>query len=271
MQGSRHQTTPAGRRAQALGEVAEVLDVLPELHDLLSGDRLEAARRGLRARSVLVRRGRWAATEDAPLSESGLGFLVLDGAMMRCVTAAHRTAGELLGPGDLLRPLHDPSDQPPFSVYWRAVTETRLAVLDDRFTRAAAAIPELTGALVANVTRRTSTVGRQLVVVQSQSVEVRILTTLRQLADRWGVVTPDGLVLPEFLSHGTLALLLGARRPSVTSAMVRLSARGALRRREDGRWLLLGGLQPADLEDVRPLRAVPPLAPPDGDEALGAA
>jgi CRP/FNR family transcriptional regulator, cyclic AMP receptor protein len=259
---------PLARRAQPLGDVVEVLDVLPELHDLLSADRLAAARRGLRARTLLIRRGRWAATADAAMTEGGLGFLVLDGALMRCVTAAHRTSGELLGAGDLVRPDHDSSGVPPFSVFWRAAAESRVAVLDERFARAAAAVPELTGALIANTARRTSAVARQLVVAQSQSVEVRILSTLRHLSERWGVVTPEGLVLPDFLSHGTLALLLGARRPSVTSAMVRLSARGALRRREDGRWLLLGGLEPED--NVRPLRPAPAPAAADGDEALGA-
>src|SRR5215213_2837719 len=198
-------TTPLARRAQPLGEVVEALDVLPELHDLLSGDRLDAARRGLRARSVVIRRGRWAGAADASLVGGGLGFLVLDGALMRCVTAAHRTSGELLGAGDLVRPDLDPGGVPPFTVFWRAATEARLAVLDERFARAAAAVPELAGALIANIARRTSTVGRQLVIAQSQSVEVRILSTLRDLSERWGVVTPEGLVLPEFLSHGTLA------------------------------------------------------------------
>ena len=261
---------PPGRRAQPLGEVVDVLDVLPDLHDQLGAERLDAARRGLRARSLLIRRGRWDGAQDAPHVRGGLGFLVLDGALMRCVIAAHRTSGELLGPGDLLQPGHDPEGTPPFTVYWRAVADTKVAILDERFTLAAAAVPELTGALVANVTRRATTVARQLVIAQAQSVEVRILSTLRHLADRWGVVSTEGVLLPEFLSHGTLALLLGARRPSVTSAMVRLTARGALRRREDGRWLLIGGLDTG--HEVRPLRPLtPPAEKPNGDEALGAA
>jgi CRP-like cAMP-binding protein len=114
----------------------------------------------------------------------------------------------------------------------------RVAVLDARFARAAAFVPETLPALMASVARRTGSISRQLVIVQSQAVETRILTTLRYLADRWGVVTGDGRVLPGFLSHGTLALLLGARRPSVTSAMVRLAESGQVIRREDGRWLL---------------------------------
>jgi CRP/FNR family transcriptional regulator, cyclic AMP receptor protein len=219
-------------------EVVDVVGALPELLDAIPPERLRASRHALRARSVLVRKGRWEATADARMTEGGIGFLVLEGALVRCVTAAHRTSGELLGPGDLIRPSYDVGEEPPFGTYWRAISDVRLAVLDARFARAAAQVPETTPALIASVTRRTGAVSRQLVIVQSQAVEQRILVLLRYLADRWGVMTRDGLVLPSFLSHGTLSLLLGARRPSVTSAMVRLSARGLVERREDGRWVL---------------------------------
>ncbi len=227
------------RRGVLMDEAVDVVDALPELHDALPRERRALARQTLRARTMLLRRGRWDAMLDTPCIEGGAGFLILEGALVRCVTAAHRTSGELLGPGDLMRPDHDPYDEDPlFTSYYRPVSEVRLAVLDARFTRAAALVPELTPALVAAMTRRAGAVARQLVIVQSQSVEARILTTLGYLAERWGVVTVDGVVLPEFLSHGTLALLLGARRPSVTSAMVRLDARGEVQRRADGRWLL---------------------------------
>jgi CRP/FNR family transcriptional regulator, cyclic AMP receptor protein len=219
-------------------EVVDVVGALPELLDAIPAERLRSARHALRARSILVRKGRWEAMSDARLTDGGVGFLILDGAMVRCVTAAHRTSGELLGPGDLIRPDYDLSEEPPFGTYWRAISDVRLAVLDARFTRAAAFVPETALALIASVTRRTGAVSRQLVIVQSQAVENRILILLRYLADRWGVMTREGLVLPSFLSHGTLSLLLGARRPSVTSAMVRLSGRGMVERREDGRWVL---------------------------------
>ena len=217
----------------------DVVDGLPDLLDLVPADRLPTARRALRAHSLLVRKGRWDATADADMVDGGIGFLVLDGALIRCVTAAHRTSGELLGPGDLVRCDDDLADEGlPFGSYWRAISDVRLAVLDARFTRSATFVPETTPALMASLARRTDAVARQLVIVQSQAVETRILTTLHYLAERWGVMTVDGLVLPGFLSHGTLALLLGARRPSVTSAMVRLAATGQVIRREDGRWLL---------------------------------
>ena len=227
------------RRGVPTEETVDVVEALPELHDALPLERRVAARRTLRARVMHLRRGRWDALHDGELVRDGAGFLVLEGALIRCVTAAHRTSGELLGPGDVLRPSHDTfADDLQFTTYYRAISDVRLAIIDGRVTRAAALVPELVPALITSMTRRSGGLARQLVIVQSQSVETRILVTLNYLAERWGVMTRDGIVLPEFLSHGTLALLLGARRPSVTSAMVRLSARGEVERRGDGRWLL---------------------------------
>ncbi len=225
------------RRSVMLEESVDLVESLPELHDLLSLERRIAARRTLRARVAELRRGRWDAVSDAEYVRDGAGFLILEGALIRCVTAAHRTSGELLGPGDILRPCHDQFEEDErFSTYYRAISDVRMAVLDGRLVRSAALVPELIPALVTCTGRRSGGLSRQLVIVQSQSVEVRILVTLNYLAERWGVMTRDGILLPEFLSHGTLALLLGARRPSVTSAMVRLSARGEVLRRTDGRW-----------------------------------
>jgi CRP/FNR family cyclic AMP-dependent transcriptional regulator len=227
------------RRGLLTDESVDVVEALPELHDALSLERRIAARRALRARVMELRRGRWDAQADAALIGDGAGFLVLDGALIRCVTAAHRTSGELLGPGDILCPTHDTFvDEGQFTTYHRTICDVRMAILDGRLVRAAALVPELAPALVASLSRRSGSLSRQLVIVQSQSVETRILVTLNYLAERWGIMTLDGIVLPEFLSHGTLALLLGARRPSVTSAMVRLTGRGEVERRADGRWLV---------------------------------
>lgn len=222
-----------------MDEAIDVLDAIPDLEDALEPERVQLARRHLRARTMTIRRGRWQAGLDAELVAGGLGFLVLEGALVRCVTAAHRTSGELLGPGDLLNPCPETDPlEPPFGGYWRAIEEVRVAVLDARFARVAAGLPEIIPVLVAGQLRRAGTLSRQLVIVQSQSVEARVVVLLEHLAERWGRMTRDGVVLPGFLSHGTLSLLLGARRPSVTSAMVRLDARGVVHRREDGRWLL---------------------------------
>jgi CRP/FNR family transcriptional regulator, cyclic AMP receptor protein len=51
---------------------------------------------------------------------------------------------------------------------------------------------------------------------------------------------PDGVLVSLRLSHRTLAGMVGARRPSVTTALGQLMARGDLERRADGEWLLRG-------------------------------
>ena len=59
------------------------------------------------------------------------------------------------------------------------------------------------------------------------------------LAERWGRVGPHGVRLPLSLPHRTLATLVGARRPSVTTALTGLARAGLVERVRDG-WLLHG-------------------------------
>jgi hypothetical protein len=60
------------------------------------------------------------------------------------------------------------------------------------------------------------------------------------LAERWGRVTPDGVLLPLTLSHRMLGQLIGARRPTVSTALGALTRAGEVSRRMDGGWLLCG-------------------------------
>jgi CRP/FNR family transcriptional regulator, cyclic AMP receptor protein len=68
----------------------------------------------------------------------------------------------------------------------------------------------------------------------------RLLLTLWHLADRWGRVTPDGVVLRLPLTHQLLAQLTCLQRPTVSSALSQLAADGRLTRRTDGGWTLHG-------------------------------
>jgi CRP-like cAMP-binding protein len=52
--------------------------------------------------------------------------------------------------------------------------------------------------------------------------------------------TASSIVVPLPLGHQRLADLVGAHRPSVTTALGELVRSGALSRREDGNWLLHG-------------------------------
>jgi DNA-binding IclR family transcriptional regulator len=69
---------------------------------------------------------------------------------------------------------------------------------------------------------------------------MRLLVILWYYADRWGRVTPEGVLLPLRMTHGLLARVVGARRPSVSTALGRLQERGLVERTDNGQWLLLG-------------------------------
>ncbi len=73
-----------------------------------------------------------------------------------------------------------------------------------------------------------------MAIAHHQRVDDRLLLTLWHLAERWGRVRSDGIALPLPLSHQRLADLIGAHRPSVTTAIGDLSRAGALSRSETG-------------------------------------
>ncbi len=178
---------------------------------------------------------------SAPLP-SELGLLVLDGLMIREVTVSGARCGELIGPSTLLRPYDDRSDGAPMrhDVGWQVLEPTRVAVLDTHFLRVAAHWPELLTALVARATERTHDLAVLVSIHNLKRVDDRVLAFFWQLADRFGRVTSDGVLIPLTLTHRQLALLVGAQRPSVTSALGALTGRNLLRRDGDGHWLLVG-------------------------------
>lgn len=177
-----------------------------------------------------------------------LGLLVLEGLLIRDVTVADARCGELIGPGMLLRPCDDRGSDAPMrhEVSWRVVEPARLAVLDRRFLRVAAHWPALVTALVARATERAHNLGVMVSIHSLKRVDTRLLAFFWHLADRFGKVTADGVLIPLALTHRQLALLVGAQRPSVTSALGTLAERGQLRRDERGNWILSFGAEKPD-------------------------
>jgi CRP/FNR family cyclic AMP-dependent transcriptional regulator len=92
--------------------------------------------------------------------------------------------------------------------------------------------------------RRARMLSFQRAIAQLPRVEDRVLVLLWTLAERWGRVGPQGVRLPLGLPHRTLATLVGARRPSVTTAVTGLTRAGLVERVDDG-WLLHG--DPAEI------------------------
>ncbi|MBA3328735.1 MAG: Crp/Fnr family transcriptional regulator [Solirubrobacterales bacterium] len=122
---------------------------------------------------------------------------------------------------------------------WTVVEPVRLALLDRRFAAVVARWPALVDALVSRALRRSRTLAFQLTLAQVKRVEDRLVLLMWMLAERWGTVGPDGVLIPVGLTHETLAKLVGARRPTVTTALGALSRAGRVERIEHG-WLLHG-------------------------------
>lgn len=176
------------------------------------------------------------------LPEAELGLLVLQGLLIRQVEVPDARCGELLGPGALLRPWDDSATDAPMrrDVTWHVVEPTRVAVLDRHFLRIAAHWPALVTALVGRAVERAHDLALMMSIQSLKRVDARLLAFFWHLADRYGKVTADGVLVPLALTHRQLALLVGAQRPSVTSALGTLAERDLLRRDAQGHWLLSG-------------------------------
>jgi CRP-like cAMP-binding protein len=116
-----------------------------------------------------------------------------------------------------------------------------IAFLDRRFIALAAHWPEVLAELLERAVQRARLLSFQMGIGHIRRVDARLLLLFWNLADRWGRVTRDGVVMPIKLTHGWLAMLVGAQRPSVTTALGQLSQAGRVERLNDGSWLLRGG------------------------------
>src|SRR3954468_9114255 len=219
-----------------------LLQADPELVRGIDPRRAREAGQRLYARVIELPRGRWSDAKAVGLGARPIGLLVLQGLLLREASVGDHPSAELLGPGDLLRSWEDTESEAllPRSIDWTALSATRLAVIDRSFTVRSAQWPEVFAALIERASRR----AERLVVMQAIAhltrVDDRLLALMWCLAERWGRVVPGGVLLSLKLSHRTLAGMVGARRPSVTTALGQLMARGEIERRPDGEWMLRG-------------------------------
>jgi CRP/FNR family cyclic AMP-dependent transcriptional regulator len=219
-----------------------VLDEDPELAAGLDPTSVQLATRHAIAAVETISPGVWNPTPPADGGEGHLGLLVLDGLLMRDVRFAHATCTELLGRGDLLRPWDWERDVPTIRprVAWTALQPVRLAVLDRRISAIMGRWPELVSAVVGRAVRHSLELATNQATSHLTRVDARLELMFWGLADRWGRVGPEGVVLELPLTHQVLGRLVGAQRPSVTTALSDLSRRGVIERRDDGAWVLHG-------------------------------
>jgi CRP/FNR family cyclic AMP-dependent transcriptional regulator len=219
-----------------------LLDADPELGRLLRGSRLEEARRDLVTRRHSLERGPWDAERLRATGPEHVGLLLIEGVLAREIALEDNVSAELLGPGDLVRPwqVHPPSQLMRAEVRWTVVEEARFAVLDRHFAVQLARYPEVNAILIDRLTERAQRLAMTQAISQLNGVERRLLGLFWHLSERWGRVVPDGISVPVPLPHRVIAQLVGARRPTVSTALGHLAERGELLRRPDGGWLLTG-------------------------------
>ncbi len=225
-----------------MGELISLIDADPELAEMLDEGERERARREALARERRLSAGEWDAANAVEIDMHHHGFLIIDGLISREVEVLGRRCVELIGSGDVLRPwLWDPEgSHVQAEVGWVVLEPTRLAVLDHGVVTRIAPWPQLGVELFARGTRRAHSLAISLAIAHQQRVSDRLLLTLWHVAERWGRVTREGIAVPLPLPHQRLANLVGAHRPSVTSAMGELVRAGTVSRREDGVWMLHG-------------------------------
>jgi hypothetical protein len=229
-----------------------VLDHDPDLAAGLAPPQFALARRETVARMVRYEKGPWTVEPHAFDARGCLGLLIVEGLLVRRVTVGERSCAELLGPGDVTQPwlTVGPEGTVGAEVNWVVNQPLRIAVLDRAFVGRVTRWPEITAALAGRIMLRVYWLSFHLAVCHMRRVDDRVLLVLWHFADRWGRVTPDGIVIPLPLTHSLLAAVVGARRPSVTTAVRSLVNAGQIAPRRHSQWLLCGD-PPPEFQEAR--------------------
>jgi CRP/FNR family transcriptional regulator, cyclic AMP receptor protein len=230
----------------------------PRLGQLLPQHRFAEAQVALEVRVARLRQGTWDLGRAAGSCDTDhLGVLVVEGIVAHDVLVGGTTSTELIGPGDVLRPwTREGRPLLQRALRWYVLSEGRVALLDRDFSRRLGAWPEINAMVMDRLSQRAERLATAQAIAKLTRVERRVLAYLWHLAERWGRVTGDGVLVPLTLSHRMLGQIVGARRPTVTAAVRLLIESGEVVRRPDGSWLLMGNGHhpPAD----EPERPVPP-------------
>lgn len=209
------------------------------------GERLDESDRAA-ASDLLVRiyeldipeiRGKWG---DA--AKDLAGYLLVDGAMLREIRTAQRTSAELVGPGDLVRPFEEDGEEDlpvKTGICWRSVQPVSLARIDGPVLQAAAEWPALLAALVGRPARRAQRLSVNMSISSMVRTTDRLLLLFWHISEHWGKVSRDGVLIELPLTHFQLSKMVGAERPSVSTALSQLAQEGLVTRVAEG-WRLEG-------------------------------
>ena len=229
--------------------MVQVLEVDPDLAENMPPEARQQATELIRARVFRVRKGPWQPPE---IDHGATELLLLEGLMVRTVRLGSVSSSEVVGPTDIIRPWETdliPSVLPVLAD-WRVLHEAAVALLDGRTTALIGRYPELSAAVGGRLLRRARSLAYMMAAQHFVRVEDRLLAALWHLASMWGRVTPQGTVVPFRLTHEMLGNIIGAQRPTTTTAVRSLTAQGRLARDDSRYYVLLG--DPPDWGRERP-------------------
>lgn len=227
-----------------------LVGLLAEDEDLARSARDRTAAAGIMAEAFRLARGPWNALDDPHVRPEDLGFLVVSGALVRHVTVGSRRSGELVGPGDVIRPAQaatDPYAQIEAHTSWTVLEEVRMVAIDRGVVSACCTVPSVLAELGARMLAPSGSLAARMAMAQMPRLEVRLELLLWHLADRWGRREQGNVVLTLPLSQALLAELLCAQRTSVNAAVRRLVERGVVARHGRGSRFVLCGAPPNHL------------------------
>lgn len=225
-------------------------------HDAELRGAVDPADRLLAERAVVVP---WIGLADGPwrappeVQQQGPAIL-LEGTLIQEVQLRDRTSAYLFGPGAVLHDLADHDASLPSEMSWTSVGESRIALLDRRFDAAARRWPGLWYVIHRRFAEQLKTAARWNCAIGLPRVEQRVLAVFWLIADRWGVMRPDGIAIRLSLTHESIGRMVAARRPTVSLALAGLAVEGLLTSTDRGEWLLAPGSRAA-LAPMRPSAA----------------
>jgi CRP/FNR family transcriptional regulator, cyclic AMP receptor protein len=200
-----------------------------------------------------------------------IAVVVARGMLVHEVRLGGITSSQLLGPGDLAPAgLAGGDETLPAEVTWIAAADTSVTVIPASRATQLPTWPEVAARLVRHAAEQARRASLQQAIGHLPRVEERVLALLWLLAERWGRVGADGVMVPVSLTHEMIGRLVGAQRPTVSLALKELATQGEVTRRADGTWIVrpesaarLGDLA----QPPAPPTALPALLPHDQPQA----
>lgn len=231
-----------------------LLQVDAGLRAAVPADELARAERLVIAPGRDVGPGMWT-PETLGVPTGVFGALLIRGLATRETTIAGRRSADLLGPGDVLDPWRPLDTAIAGTTRWASDSRALIAILDERFLAAARRWPQLFTVIHERLADQLERSTVRAAIMGLPRVEQRVLGLFWQLAERWGTVRPEGVVIELALTHELIGQIIGAQRPTISLALQSLAQDGHLRRTPRGDWILSRESRDA-LPDVRPIGPV---------------